>query len=86
MNSAPSNPPNMKYLAIFCTSQFQNPQVGPYSPKNGGAMQVEKTFPGFQDTESLMFLTRNLLFRRHGYQVTNDFVWNSQTEHSFGSP
>jgi len=49
-------------------------------------MQVEKTFPGFQDTESLLFLTRNLLFRRHGYQVTNDFVWNSQTEHSFGSP
>jgi len=32
LNFAPSCPPNIKYLAIFCPSQFQDPQGEPRSP------------------------------------------------------
>jgi len=50
-------PPNIKYFAIFCPSQSQDPQGGPRVRK-WRAIQVEKSFPGFQDTE---FLGINLI-------------------------
>jgi len=46
LKSAPLNPPNMNYLAIFCQSQLKDPQAGPCGlkvvPNYGRAMQVEK--------------------------------------------
>jgi len=73
LNSAPSNPPNKKYLAIFCPLQFQS---GPCSPKigliMGGQFELKKPFPGFQDTVSLIFLSKNLLFRILGSQGTKE--------------
>jgi len=69
--SAPSNPPNIKYLAIFCPSQFQEPQGEPYGPKMG----VEKSIPGFQDTISLMFLSKILFFMTLNSQITNTKIF-----------
>jgi len=40
--------------------------------------QVEKTIPGFQEAVCLMLLSKNLLFRTLGSQITNDFVWKSK--------
>jgi len=57
--------PNMKYLAIFCPSQYQDSEN---SFKNGRAMGVEKTFKGLQDTGSMMFQNRNLLLNRLPFQ------------------
>jgi len=48
MNSAPSNPPNMKYFTIFCPSQFQDPQGGPRSPIVGVDGRLKKTPQGFR--------------------------------------
>jgi len=76
LNFAPSNPPKIKYLAIFCPSQFQDPQGGPCGPKMEGQCRLKKSIPGFQDTLSLMFLIKDLLFRTLGSQITNELVWN----------
>jgi len=62
MNSAPSNPPNMKYLAIFCPSQFQDPKEGPRNQIVAGEGRLKKTTSRFQDAASLMLLSKNLLF------------------------
>jgi len=70
----------MKYLAIFLSITIPKPSGQTLQSKNGSknrkAVQVEpKTFPGFQDTVSLMFLSKNLLFRKLCHQITIDFVW-----------
>jgi len=45
LNSAPSSPPNIKILAIFCPSEFQDPQDGWTLWANSGrGRQVEKKY------------------------------------------
>jgi len=66
LKSAPFSPPNMNNFSIFCPSQFQNPQSGGLEVKewanNQKAVQVEKNILVFQDPESLMLLSKKLLF------------------------
>jgi len=64
--SALSNPPNIKHLAI------PRPSRGPCRLKMGGQCGLKKSIPGFQDSESLMFLSKNLLFRTLGSQITKE--------------
>jgi len=57
-------------------------QGWPCSPKMGliiGRQSwLEKHIPS-KDAAPLMLLSRNLLFSTLGFQITNDFVWKSQT-------
>jgi len=41
-----------------------------------GTFMLKKTFPGFEDMVSLMFLSKNLLFRTLGSQIMNEYVWS----------
>jgi len=83
LKSALSTPPNMKYIAIFCPSQYQDPQGGPRGQILEGESRLKKNIPGFQ-TAPLMLLNKNLLFSTLGFQITHDFVWKSQARyHSF---
>jgi len=69
----------MKYLLIFCPSQFQDPQGEPCYPIVGGEARLKKNIPGFQDAVFLMLLSKNLHFMTLGSQITSDFAWKSQT-------
>jgi len=67
LNSAPADPPS-NFLSITI------PRLAGWTlgSKNGRAMRVEKSIPGFQYTLSLMFLSKNLLFRTLGSQIINE--------------
>jgi len=59
--------------------QFQNLQDETCGPIMGGEGRLKKHTPGFEVAVCLMMLSKNLLFKTLGFQITNDFVWNSLT-------
>jgi len=66
LESAQFSTPYLNQLAIFCPSQFQYPQGGPWGQNNGRALQVEKNIIGYNDAVCLMLLSKNLLFMTSG--------------------
>jgi len=76
----------MNYLAVFYSSQFQDPQGEPWGPIVVGEVRLRKNIPRLQYAVSLMLLSKNLLFSTLGSQIMSDFVWKAQAKyHSFTS-
>jgi len=48
MNSAPSNPHNIKYFTIFCQTQFWDPQCGPSDSIKEGEGGLKKTLQAYR--------------------------------------
>jgi len=48
LKSAPSSPPYMKYIAMFCPPQYQDSQGGPRGQIMEGQSRLKKHITGFQ--------------------------------------